>query len=70
MREANCDLNQLQVRLIKPDDEHEWDVLMSRHHYLGFRRLVGETLKYIAEINGKWVAFNRLGYSGIQEPTP
>lgn len=29
---------------------------MAQHHYLGFRRLVGESLKYVATVNGEWVA--------------
>ena len=34
---------------------------MSRHHYLGFRSLVGESIRYVAEIKGSWVAL--LGWS-------
>ena len=29
---------------------------MATHHYLGFRRLVGESLRYVAEEAGQWLA--------------
>jgi hypothetical protein len=29
---------------------------MSTHHYLGFRKLVGESIKYVAELQNQWVA--------------
>lgn len=29
---------------------------MRRHHYLGFDGMVGESLRYVAEIDGQWVA--------------
>jgi GNAT superfamily N-acetyltransferase len=29
---------------------------MEAHHYLGIRRLVGESLRYVAEEGGKWLA--------------
>ncbi|MEW6522187.1 MAG: hypothetical protein AB1445_01220 [Bacillota bacterium] len=29
---------------------------MATHHYLGFERLVGESLKYLALLEGEWVA--------------
>ena len=29
---------------------------MNRHHYLGFEGMVGESLRYVAESNGLWLA--------------
>jgi hypothetical protein len=29
---------------------------MNEHHYLGFKRLSGEVLKYVVEMDGEWVA--------------
>jgi len=49
-------LNALVVRPIRPDEEATWDELMATHHYLGFERLVGESLKYLALLEGDWVA--------------
>jgi uncharacterized protein DUF4338/DDE family transposase len=47
---------ELDVRLIQRREEDRWNKLMAAHHYLGFRRLVGETLKYVAEEEGEWKA--------------
>jgi hypothetical protein len=49
------------VRPITSSERFDWDTLMSRHHYLGFRSLVGESIRYVAEIKGSWVAL--LGWS-------
>lgn len=44
------------VRPVEEGEERRWDELMAAHHYLSFRRLVGEELKYVAERGGEWVA--------------
>ena len=54
-------LNSLIVRLIESSERSEWDKLMADQHYLGFKKLVGESLRYVAEIQGHWVAL--LGWS-------
>lgn len=50
------ELKSVVVRPIRPDEVSRWNTLMSEHHYLGFRKLVGESMKYVAEIEGEWVA--------------
>ncbi|MDH7525979.1 MAG: DUF4338 domain-containing protein, partial [Peptococcaceae bacterium] len=50
------ELQSLTVRPIQPQEEQQWNELMATHHYLGFRQLVGESIKYVAEIDGQWVA--------------
>ena len=50
------ELQSLVVRPIEPEEETRWKQLMDEHHYLGFRQLVGESIKYVAELNGQWVA--------------
>jgi len=50
------ELKTVVVRPIQPEEEARWDELMKAHHYLGFRHLVGKTMKYVAEIKGQWVA--------------
>jgi hypothetical protein len=50
------ELSSLVVRPIEPEEETRWKQLMDEHHYLGFRQLVGESMKYVAELNGQWVA--------------
>ena len=52
----NDNLKTLIVRPIAPEEEKLWNDLMSKHHYLGFRKLTGKALKYVALLNGQWVA--------------
>lgn len=60
------ELHSLLVRIIRPDEELLWNQLMATHHYLGFRQLVGESIKYVAEINGKWVALMGWGTAAFK----
>lgn len=55
------DLDSLVVRPIYKEERNSWDQLMATHHYLGFRHLVGESVRYVAILNGQWVAI--LGWS-------
>jgi hypothetical protein len=48
--------DELTVRVIEPGELARWQAVMQAHHYLGFRRLVGERLYQIAEYRGRWVA--------------
>lgn len=50
------ELQSLVVRPIQPQEVLRWNQLMSTHHYLGFRKLVGESIKYVAELQNEWVA--------------
>lgn len=50
------DLRSVQVRLLSAGERAAWDRLMRQHHYLGFRGFVGESLRYVAEWQGSWVA--------------
>ena len=54
-------LHCLIVRPITTDQRSDWDTLMATHHYLGFRSLVGESIRYVAALQGQWVAL--LGWS-------
>ena len=49
-------LDQLVVRLIKPEERSRWNELVSTHHYLKNATLVGEHLCYAAEYQGTWLA--------------
>jgi hypothetical protein len=46
----------LVVRLCPPEQLDEFKTLMARHHYLKGGRSAGDTLRYIAELDGQWVA--------------
>jgi hypothetical protein len=54
-------LQQIQVRLVRPEEEAEWSRSMVENHYLKSARMVGEQLRYVAEYQGRWVAL--LGWS-------
>jgi len=51
----------LTVRLVEPEEKKHWDKLVEKYHYLKKAKMVGESLQYVAEQNGKWVAL--LGWS-------
>jgi len=49
-------LDDVQVRLVRKEEQPLWEQLMNEHHYLGFRGLVGESLRYVAVYKQHWVA--------------
>ena len=49
-------LNQMTVRLVRPEEQARWDQLVSEHHYLENAHLVGERLCYVIEYQGQWLA--------------
>lgn len=51
----------LVVRPIFPSERDVWDGLMSEHHYLGFKSLIGSSIRYVAMIEDRWLAL--LGWS-------
>lgn len=54
-------VEQIEVRLVRPEEEARWEELMAKHHYLKSARMVGEQLRYVAEYQGQWLAL--LGWS-------
>lgn len=57
----DINLDGIFVRPIRPEEDSRWNEIMAQHHYLGFRQLVGRSMKYVAECEGKWAAL--LGWS-------
>lgn len=55
-------LDQVTVRLVHGDEKSRWDEIIEQEHYLHNPRLVGEQLRYVAEVAGEWVAL--LSWSG------
>lgn len=47
--------------IIEPVDVARWNGLVQKHHYLKEHRMVGESLRYVAKQNGKWIAL--MGWS-------
>ncbi len=46
----------LVVRPVRCEERGRWRRLMDAHHYLGFRPIVGESLRYVATCEREWVA--------------
>jgi hypothetical protein len=57
-------LKDLIVHPIVSGEEKPWNALMAKHHYLGFQSLTGQSLKYVALLDGRWVALIGWG-SGV-----
>jgi hypothetical protein len=49
-------LKRVTVRLITEPERERFDALLEQKHYLGSARMVGRTLRYVAELDGEWVA--------------
>jgi hypothetical protein len=49
-------LARVSLRLIEPEEKARWDALICQRHYLGNAHLVGRQLRYVAELDGEWVA--------------
>ena len=44
------------MRPLQWEEWELWERLLQAHHYLGFHALMGESLRYVAEWEGRWVA--------------
>jgi hypothetical protein len=51
----------ISVRPIQPEELSRWEKLVNKYHYLKNAAMVGESLRYVAEQNGQWIAL--LGWS-------
>lgn len=49
-------LEHVTVRLIHPKERGRWDQLMTERHYLKSADMVGCQFRYVAELDGQWVA--------------
>ena len=49
-------LDRVTVRLLREDERPEFDRRLETEHYLARSVLVGESLRYVAELDGEWVA--------------
>jgi Domain of unknown function (DUF4338)/DDE_Tnp_1-associated/Transposase DDE domain len=49
-------LARVTVRLVCEAERPAFDRLLEEQHYLGDSTLVGQSLRYVAELNGRWVA--------------
>lgn len=54
------------VRPVRRDEMDRWRALMRQHHYLGFERIVGESLFYVATKATQWVALLGWGSAALK----
>jgi hypothetical protein len=55
----SCEADLLQrvtVRLLRDEEREGFDRLLEERHYLASARLAGQSLRYVAELDGQWVA--------------
>ena len=60
-------LNRVEIRLLAPEEREGFDELLEQEHYLGSARVGGQSLRYVAEVDGQWVAL--LTFSGAAPHT-
>ena len=60
-------LRRVTVRLIVAAERDRFDELLAQKHYLRSARLGGQSLRYVAEVEGQWVAL--LTFSGAAPHT-
>jgi hypothetical protein len=60
-------LHQVSVRLMLAEEREAFDALLESRHYLHSARVGGQSLRYIAEVDGQWVAL--LVFSGAAPHT-
>lgn len=49
-------LRRINVRLVLPEERERYDELLKERHYLHSARLGGQSMRYVAELDGEWVA--------------
>lgn len=49
-------LDRVTVRLLREDEVGQFDFHLREEHYLESSRLAGQSLRYVAEVEGQWVA--------------
>ena len=49
-------LSRVTVRLLRDDERDAFDRTLEHQHYLASARLAGQSLRYVAELDGQWVA--------------
>lgn len=58
-------LHLVEVRPIIPEEKDTWNYLMGKYHYLGCKGLIGESLRYAAIFNDKWLALIGWGSAAL-----
>ena len=59
-------VRRVEVRLVTASEQSHWNCLMKRHHYLGFHSLVGQSLRYVAVYEDRWLALLGWGSAALK----
>jgi len=65
-RTFSTSLPPLRVRVARRDELPKWRELMRKHHYLGFKRIVGSAMYYIVTSGDQWVALLGWGSAALK----
>ena len=70
IRDALEQMEPLELRVVTDKDEvAQWNALLDRHHYLGYRRPIGPHLRYaIADRHGRWLGGLLFSYAARSLP--
>lgn len=55
-RSENDVLDRITVRLLREDEHGQFNYYLEAQHYLESSRAAGQSLRYVAEVDGQWVA--------------
>jgi Domain of unknown function (DUF4338)/DDE_Tnp_1-associated/Transposase DDE domain len=58
-------LRGVKVRLVREEERSEFDYRLENQHYLASAQLAGQTLRYVAEVGGQWVALLCFGAAAL-----
>ncbi len=58
-------LSKITVRLLREEERGEFDYRLEHQHYLASAQLSGQTLRYVAELGGQWVALVGFGAAAL-----
>jgi len=66
LRETRDVLKCVEVRLVTASERSLWNSLMKQHHYLGFHSLIGQSLRYVAVCQDRWLALLGWGAAALK----
>jgi len=64
--EAREVVRRVEVRPVTASERALWDSLMERHHYLGFQCLIGQSMRYVAHHDNRWLALLGWGAAALK----
>ena len=65
MDEKNI-LREVKIRSIRKEEFSLWKELMNKYHYLGYKRMPGKNIHYVATLRDRWVALLDWGSAALK----